>query len=611
MSALIYLVTSDGRLAADWERQMPVQLSAVRLEGDTAVSLQAGTAAVVVLDQASEHLLRPGLARLPTVLVGEPRSGPFEQARLAGRAKAFLSYEESAQRLAETLSLVAQIAEKQSMLDLMVEKSRRMESSPAIGRLLPGEASDAVELWDFVEAVIENLDSRDRLLAEFRRASRTLLHASHAVFFLREPAGFRADRGTSFFPDDDPIVPFFETHPAVIDGNIWDSSHDPVAELAVRNRLALWGARLLVPIHDNGRLLGLIAFGVRDDGRAYSEPDRSRAIFLARLLRHCLVKSAQWTRYNTLAEQATIGAKYLPNTLLLRADENPPRSVPVVVRDLLGQARRLRQICRVTPTDTQPFRASAGVIAETGGVWATWEEASAEIRDAAERERSGRKELLREMALTLSHEVGNALVSLATLRQMGGSNPPAGLWETARSDIAKLERLNGQLGLLQTLHECAVTAVDLRDLAQSVGDSLHLKVEVGPEPVRLAVAGDLVSFALRSLIEVVAENRAPQGAQDLVLQVRSTGDGDKSTALISLQGRRLELEGILPEPVADGVPNQGRLEILLAKEVIRLHRGEIHAGPGMQGTEILISLRSLPPRAAGARSEAPAADQPS
>ena len=610
MSALIYLVTGDERLAADWERQVPPHLSAVRLQSDTAVSLQAGTAGVVVLDQAAEHLLRPGLARLPAILVGEPRSGPFEQARMAGRAKAFLSYEESAARLGETLSLVAQIAEKQSMLELVVEKSRRMETAPSIGRL-PGEAGDSVELWDFVEAVIENLDSRDRLLAEFRRASRTLLHASHAVFFLREPAGFRADRGTSFFPDDDPMVPFFETHPAVIDGNVWDSSHDPVAELAVRNRLALWGARLLVPIHDNGRLLGLIAFGVRDDGRAYSEPDRSRAVFLARLLRHCLVKSAQWGRYNLLAEQATIGAKYLPNTLLLRADENPPRHVPVVVRDLLGQARRLRQICRVTPTDTQPFRASAGVIAETGGVWATWEEASAEIRDAAERERSGRKDLLRELALTLSHEVGNALVSLATLRQMGGANPPAGLLETARTDIAKLERLNGQLGLLQTLHECEVRTVDLRDLAQSVGDELKLKVEVGPEPVKLAVAGELVAFALRSLVEVIAENRAPQGAQDLVLQVRSTGDGDKSTALISLQGRRLELEGILPEPVEDGVPNQGRLEILLAKEVIRLHRGEIHAGPGMQGTEILISLRSLPQRASGARTEAGRADQPS
>jgi hypothetical protein len=603
MSALIFFITTDARLAAEWERQMPPGMSAIRHDSDASlVSTVSGIAAVAVLDLAAEALFKPALHRMPLIVVGEPRSSPFEQARLNGRGKAYLSYEESAVRLGEVLSLVAQLAEKQSMIDLMVEKTRRTDPAPATVRPW-GEPSDPAEMWDFIEAVVENLDSRDRLLAEFRRASRTLLHASHAVFFLREPAGFRADRGTSFFPEDDPIVPFFEMHPAVIDGNIWGSSQDPVAELAVRNRLALWGARLLVPIHDNGRLLGLIAFGVRDDGKAYVEGDRGRAVFIARLLRHCLVKSAQWARYNLLAEQMTIGSKYLPSSLLLRPDENPPRHVPVVVRELLGQARKLRQVCRVAPTDSQPFRATAGMIAETGGAWATWEEASAEIQGAAERERSGRKELLRELALTLSHEVGNALVSLATLRQMGGANPPAGLLETAKTDIAKLERLNRQLGLLQSLHESEVSLVDLRELAQRLGNELKLKVEVGPEPVRLTIASELVDFALRSLIDVISENRAPQGTAELVLQVRSTGDGDKATALISVQGRRLELEGILPEPAEGAVPNQGRLEILLAKEVIRLHRGEIHAGPGMQGTEILISLRSLPGRAAGAPPE--------
>ena len=42
---------------------------------------------------------------------------------------------------------------------------------------------------------------------------------------------------------------------------------------------------MLVPVHDNGRLLGLIALGVRDDGQHYDEADRTRAVFFARLLR--------------------------------------------------------------------------------------------------------------------------------------------------------------------------------------------------------------------------------------------------------------------------------------------------------------------------------------
>jgi hypothetical protein len=291
----------------------------------------------VVLDAAAESTLPSSLARCPTIFVGEPRSLPFEQARMAGRGKVFLSYEESATRLRELLPLIEEVAEKQSLVEMLAEKSRRTEQARPPHRV---SASDATELWDFLEGAVENIDTRDRLIAEFRRASRHLLRASHAVFFLREPDGFRADRGTSFFPADDPLIGFFEAHPAVIDGTNWDGPADPVAELAVRNRLALWGARLLVPVHDNGRLLGLIALGVRDDGQPYDESDRTRAVFFARLLRHFLAKSAQFIRLNHLAEQVTLGAKYLPATLVLGPGENPPRHVPLVVRDLIGQARR-------------------------------------------------------------------------------------------------------------------------------------------------------------------------------------------------------------------------------------------------------------------------------
>jgi hypothetical protein len=388
------------------------------------------------------------------------------------------------------------------------------------------------------------------------------------------------------------LVSFFENHPAVIDGTNWDSPSDPVAELAVRNRLALWGARLLVPVHDNGRLLGLIALGVRDDGQAYDDADRARAVFFARLLRHFLAKSSQISRLHHLAEQANIGAKYLPGTLVLAQDENPPRHAPLVVRDLIGQARRGREVCRVFPSAGQPFRASAGLVAETGGAWAFWEEASGEVHDAAARERLGRREVLRELALTLSHELGNALVSLTTFRQAGPerSLPPA-LIETIKGDVGQLEILNNNLALMQSLHESEPSTVDVREIAQHIGHGMGLRVEVGPDPVILTASKKLLDFALRALIRTVGENRPDHGLRELALKVRSTGMGDDLTALLSLKGKHLELEGILPEPTNGEVPNQGRIGVFLAKEILRLHHGEIHAGPGLEGTEILISLR--------------------
>jgi hypothetical protein len=592
MSSLVILATSDSALAEAWERQLPAGCTALRL---TPQALPGGSSpgfsAVVVLDATAEDTLPPSLAKCPTIYVGEPRSLPFEQARMTGRARVYLSYEESATRLRELLPLLEELAEKQSMVELLTDKSRRVEPARAAIRN-NGGSGDAAELWDFIEGAVENLDTRERLIGEFRRASRYLLRASHAVFFLREADGFRADRGTSFFPADDPLVRFLENHPAVIDGPYWTSPDDPIAELTVRNRLALWGARLLVPIHDNGRLLGLIALGVRDDGQPYDEGDQTRAVFFARLLRHFIARSAQLSRLNQIAEQTRIGAKYLPSTLVLAPDESVPRYVPLVVRDLIGQARKSREVHRVTPSAGQPFRASAGLVVETGGVWAFWEEASGEVHDAVARQRVNRRTLLRELALTLSHELGNALVSLTTFRQSSEHPLPAPMIATVKGDVEKLEGLNRNLALMQTLNEATLEAVDVRDLAQAIGSSLGVRVEIGPDPVVLTASRKLLDLALRALITTITENRGELGTRDLALQIRSTGTRAELTALFSIKGKQLELEGILPEPEEGAVPNQGRMGVFLAKEILRLHRGETHAGPGLEGTEILLSLRS-------------------
>jgi hypothetical protein len=592
MPTLIVLATKDSALAEAWERQLPRDRTLLRLETQgLPAGMAPGFAAVVILDATMEASLPRPLARSPTIYVGEPRSLPFEQAKMEERAKVYLSYEDSAQRLGEFLPLLEEIAAKQSMFELLTEKTRA--PGPARVAVVPVPC-DPIEWLDFLEGAVESFDTRDHLIAEFRRAFRHILKASHAVFFLLESDGFRADRGTSFVPLQDPMVAYFENHPAVVDGTIWEVQADPVAELAMRNYLALWGARLVVPIHDNGHLLGLIALGVRHDGQPYDEVDRTRAISFARLLRHFLAKSAEFTQLRILSDQTNLGTKYLPRTLVLAPEEGVPRNVPLAVRDLIGQVRHSRGLRRVSPDSRQPFRASAGLIAETGGVWAFWEEASAEVHDSAVRERADRRELLREIGLTLSHEVSNGLVSLAILKQIrAGQVLPAPILDTVRSDVTNLENLNRNLTLMQTLHEAAPAEVDMRELAGEIGRALELRVEVGPDPVRLTVAKDLVGFALRALITTVVENRPSLGRRELSLQVRTTGEGSQRTALLSLKGKNLELEGVFPEPKDGSVPNQGRLGVFLAKEVLRLHHGEIHAGPGIEGTEILFSLRSL------------------
>ena len=187
------------------------------------------------------------------------------------------------------------------------------------------------------------------------------------------------------------------------------------------------------------------------------------------------------------------------------------------------------------------------------------------------------------MGLTLSHELGNGLVSLSLFKATSAGAPPPALLETIRSDIQKLEALNRNFSLMQVLHEAEPGRVDICELAKTVGEDLGLGVEVVPEPVVLHVARNLVEFALHTLVKTVTENRPLHGARDLQLQVRSTGEGKDLTALLSIKGKHLELEGIMPEPTENGVPNHGRIGVFIAKEVLRLHHGEIHAGPGIEG----------------------------
>ncbi len=594
MSITFVLATVDLQLAALWENQVPPGRTVVRLFSTREQPvIPAGVSAVVVLDAGSEPDLPASLAKRPTIFVGEPGSLPYEQARLAGRARIYLGYEESGQRLREFFPLLEEIATKESMLAMLAEKHRKPEA-PGGSRapFRSGGGADPTELWDFFEGAVESIDSRDRLILEFRRAARHLLRASHAVFFLRESDGFRADRGTSFFPLDDVMVSYLEGHPAVIDGLNWEGPADPVAELAVRNRLGMWGARLLIPVHDNGRLLGLIALGVRVDGQPYDEGDRECAVGLARLLRQLLSWSAQLGTLQSLVNQSAVGAKYLPRTLILGPDEPAPRQAPLVVRDLVGRVRRTRETARSRPEEGQPFRASAGLVLETGGVWAVWEEVSGELHDAIERRRADRLRLLHELALTLAHELGNPLVSLSAFRQTPDEfGVPPKLLPVLKGDIAKLESLAERIGLIHALHELSPATVELDRIVKAVGEARSITVETGPVQVRLHAVARLLEIALGALVDSVTENRIGRDGIQIVMQLRSTGTGAETTALLSIQGKHLELEGVLPEPTPGATPNQGRLGVFLAKEVIRLHHGEIHAGPGMLGTEILISLR--------------------
>lgn len=596
MPASFLLATENPSLLSAWSAQVPAGRAVLGLSDPLlGQRLPPGLPVVIVLDALCAERIPISLEQCPMLLVGEPHTRPFEEVRQNGRAQRRFSYQQSLTELRDLLPIIEELAERNAAVDLLMERLRRSEPlrQAAAASALPARGNpwgDTLEIWDFLEAAVENLSSRDRILGEFRRAARYLLRASHTVFLLHEEGGFRADRGSSFFPADDPGARYLALHPLILDGVDWPGPPDPVAELSLRNRMALWGARLLVPLHDHGQLLGLMACGVRDDGQPFDEADKSRAVFVGRLLRQFLRSGSEMERLAAIEKRSHVVALHQSPSLVLGPGEEPARSVPVAVRALIGRVRQSRDTARLTASADQPLRASAGFAAESGLTWASWEDASDEVAEREQQARRDRLGMLRELALTLNHEIGNSLVSLAALRHAEDSLPGP-IREAVRIDITRLETLNRELTYLAALSEPQVEVVDLRELLQEIGGRCAVRIEIAPQPVPLAIARRLVDFALESVIRAVALNRGDRGTKELSVQLRSAGSGDALTALISIKGTPLELEGILPARTDDSVPNQGNIGVFIAKEVIRLHGGSIHAGPGMEGTEILISLR--------------------
>ena len=545
---------------------------------------------VAVIDKAASTELPATLANVPTVWVGSGKADAGSRGTGEfSRSRVFLSREDSRLKLGEFLPLLEEIAERGAAANLLSEKKAVSAATTVVEN---PKSSEQIDGWAFFGAAVDALGSREQLLAEFNRTARQALGTSHVIFFLKEGSEFRADRGRLSCAAHDPLIQYLNAQPVVLDGSVWPGNPQPVVELTMRQRMAAWSVRLIAPMHDNGRLVGLMGFGVRDDGLAYDGADRAQAVKLARLLRQMLVWLPQGA-HTAAPDHRQLGQKYLPGILLLASDEEALAQTPQAVVALIAEVRQLRTTRKLTPTSGQPFRATAGIVAETQGVWVSWEDASAEMQDSVRRARAERLELLHDLALTLNHELGNSLVSLTALRHNPGAETTSPVLLAAiKRDIASLEAINRHLASIPTFSEVNAESVDLRALVFAVGRKVGVVVETSTDPVKLDIAPRLIEFGLESIIESIIENRPGLGKRDLAISVRSSGSGEGLAAVLTIRGPGLSLEGILPPPEPGATPTHGRIGVFIAKEIIRLHGGSIVGGAGVNGPEISISIRT-------------------
>lgn len=622
MPATLILTTPDPGLEAAWKKLLhPREPAAFARPTDLQRELlRPGSRVWIsdVNDPRSRFSAGPGTL---VVIVGEPHSHPFEQARQNRTARLFLSYEESRVRLGECVGLLEEIADKNSQLQSAVERTRRSEAPfpRETSAPFPAPAAESSESWDFLESALAHLDDQPRLLDEFRRAARYILKSARVLYFFRQGDTFVSNEGDYRCDASHPLVLWLEEQPATLDSNQWNGIDDPAIDAPIRQQLLSWGARLLVPLHANGQLLGWMALGPRADGAAYRESDKFRAVMQGRLLERCLERSAMLQDYHRLLAQGTLRAKYLPGSRLLTRAELATAELPVEVRAVASEALHTQKTVSQPARVPYRYRVQAGPVPEIDGVWAVWEESAAEIERINALLEQHRRELFRSLGLTLSHELSNPLVSLVTFAQLlargsnppiGGSNPPlpagpadgstppmAGV-ALARevalgNEVAKLKLLNEHATLLGEIAQPIAKPSDLTVILTDLSATRGLTTRFVEEPLVLNIDPTLVKFAFGAILDAISANRLDEGLQHLILTLRAVGAGSQRTAVITIEGKRLELDGILPVPSPGSTPNQGRLSVFLAREILRLHGGTLQAGPGLKGTDIQISLGSL------------------
>lgn len=603
MPATLILTTLDPALEAAWKTQLlPREPAAFARPADLQRELLRPGSRVWITDINDPRTrLASGNGTL-VILVGEPHSLPFEQARQNRTARLYLGFAESRTRLAEAVNLLEEIADKNSQLQSALERTRRSE--PPFPRESPAAATAAepVESWDFLESALAHLGDRPRLLDEFRRAGRYILKSGKVLFFFRQQDAFVSDDEAHRCSAGHPLSLWLEEHPAILDSAQWPGAEDPALDAPIRQQLQSWGARLLVPLHAQGQLLGWMALGPRADGAPFRDSDKFRAVLQGRLLERCLEHSTELAGLRRTETDSALLAKYLPGARLVTRTELATADLPVEVRAIIGE------VLHTGRTITQParppwrFRVSAGPAPEIDGAWVFWEESAPEIERIRGELEQHRRELFRNLGLTLSHELSNPLVSLVTYSQLlsrdSNAPMPAGAATLARevslaSEIQKLQLLAEHATLLGEIASPVATSVDLNTLLTELANARGLTTRFSEEPLVFSVDPNLLRFAFSAILDAVAANRPDEGVKNLIFTLRATGTGALRTAIVTLEGKRLELDGTLPLPDPNSTPNQGRLSVFLAREILRLHGGTLSAGPGIKSTDIQISFGAL------------------
>jgi hypothetical protein len=595
MSATFILTSEDPSLLAEWARQLPSRpLVPAGVEALQRELLRPGARVWIrdVCDGQSHLAIHPDTV---VVVVGEPRSLPFEEARQSRSNAYCLSYDESRGELRRVAAIASELALNRAVMAVLQDRTRRPEAAAAEPQDTAGRrAGDDLE---FLAASIDHLEDQGRILEEFRRGARVRLRSSRVTVFLREEKRYVADTDFLECAAGHELVLWLQQHAAIVEASTLDSIESPVTEAALRQKLGEWNSRLLVPLEVHGALEGWVVLGPRADGRGYSDADREDALMLVRLLsrllgQHKLLRSAL-----TLQRDVGLVQKHGPKFSVVGPAGVFDPGLPLEAREVAAVA--LRDGRRVE-REFGKIRVTAGPLPGAGGCWVWWDESALTAEATAQKRESERHQILHDLGIMISHELANAMFSVSTYFQHQRRQRPE---EEAAHPlmgrvIQDLERMKAMPQLLSTLFEMSklpTERVDMRRVVQAVAKEAGGFANVPDAgPVIWGHERNLRDALLWLCKEILeTKDRLETASKEskilLTLQQRRRDDEAICLVTISCPGLRLDQIKVGEATSTEEYPT---VPVYLAREVIRFHYGSVHVGQGLDGPELMIALRS-------------------
>jgi hypothetical protein len=594
MSATFIVTTHDPQLAAEWSRQLP-SASLAHRSGESLVRELKRPGARVwirdICDADAQHAAHPDTV---VIVVGEPRSVPFEDAK-NDRSNAFcLSYEESRTHLRRIAPMAADLAESRAVLSVLQERPRQPEAAPAGN---PEAARHPLDDLEFLAAAIEHLDDGARLIEEFQRGVRARIRSSKVAVFVRDGDRFVSEHDGWACAADHDLVRWLQEHAAIVDSEAMGSLEDAATEASIRQKLGEWNSRLLVPFEVHGVLGGWVVFGPRADGRRYSSGDRDDSLMLvgvfSRLLgKHRLLRAAQAS-----ARDVALIQSHGPKFCVTGSSGGIDAALPVEVREVASVA--LREGRRVE-REFGSLRVSAGPIPGTGECWVWWDQSALTAAASADKREAERHQILHDLGIMISHELANAMFSVSTYfqhlqRQRPPDEPAHPLIERVSRDM---ERMKAMPHLLSTLYEMSkrpTARFDLKRVVQSVAKEVNGHANTPEAALTIWGHERNLREALVWLCHEVLEpkEKVGTGARDakITISLQEKGRGDEAVCLVTIAYPGLRVDQIKVGE-ASATEEYPTVPVYLAREVIRFHHGTVHVGQGIDGPELMITVRS-------------------